>query len=347
MKKRDRNSRIAWMCAWACAFALPVPAQTANPVYTAQTLTAGRTYAQGATVTYSSVTGGLEVDFGNGSFPPGGLTMATVDVDSGNTASLFTGDYLASNINALTFEVIGSGFLPDAALVELRGASGRRWRYGFKDQLKPQTGVAAQVHIPLTIGSGWTTPWAGESHSLFAADLQHVTLCSIVLMPGKPAANTFLPAQSYQIRVVTALTDPTVSPPLVNLSPLAQALTRRFGYGIEDEEDLTDTLRAVDLDQDTLKDYQEAFAEHDANFAASLLQLKWGLQAPPLGLHWPAVRGQTYRLMGAESIGPGAPPSTRIAEITPAETGVVQPALPGLDGKLRYFWIEWEPTGYE
>ena len=347
MKTGANIFHIAWMCAWTCCAGLHAVAQTATPVYTAQTLTAGRTFTQGATVTYQLLSGGIVANIGNGSFPPGGLTMATVDVDSGNAASLFTGDYLAANINALTFEVIGSGFLPETALVELRSASGRRWRYGFKDQLKTQAGVAAQVHIPLTVGSGWTTPWAGESHSLFAADLQQITLCSIVLIPGKPAANTFLPAQSYQVRTVTALTDPTVSPPMVSLSPLAQALTRRFGYGIDGEEDLTDALRAVDLDQDTLKDYQEAFAEHDAGFAASLLELKWGIQAPPLGLHWPVVRGQTYRLMGAESIGPGAPPSTRIAEITPAETGVIQPDLPNLGGNLRYFWIEWEPSGYE
>lgn len=347
MKPRVNSSGIGWRWAWACCMGLPVFAQTANPVYTAQTLTDGRTFSQGAPVTYQPATGGLVVNIGNGSFPPGGLTMATVEVDSGNAASLFTGDYLSANINALTFEVIGSGFLPDTALVELRSASGRRWRYVFKDQLKSQAGVAAQVHIPLTVGSGWTTPWTGESHSLFAADLQQITMCSIVLIPGKPAANTFLPAQSYQVRAVTALTDPTVSPPMVSLSPLAQALTRRFGYGIDGEEDLTDALRAVDLDQDTLQDYQEAFAEHDASFAASLLELKWGLQSPPLGLHWPAVRGQTYRLMGAESIGHGAPPSTRIAEITPAETGVIQPDLPNLEGNLRYFWIEWEPSGYE
>ena len=245
MKTGANIFHIAWMCAWTCCAGLHAVAQTATPVYTAQTLTAGRTFTQGATVTYHPLSGGIVANIGNGSFPPGGLTMATVDVDSGNAASLFTGDYLAANINALTFEVIGSGFLPETALVELRSASGRRWRYGFKDQLKSQAGVAAQVHIPLTVGSGWTTPWAGESHSLFAADLQQITLCSIVLIPGKPAANTFLPAQSYQVRTVTALTDPTVSPPMVSLSPLAQALTRRFGYGIDGEEDLTDALRAV------------------------------------------------------------------------------------------------------
>ena len=140
--------------------------------------------------------------------------------------------------------------------------------------------------------------------------------------------------------------DETVSPPPEQLAPLARALTRRFGYGIEREEDLSPEMREVDLDLDSLKDYQEARAETDASFAAGLLELKWENNTPLPVLRWPAVGGQTYRLMSAESIPAPAPHSTCIIEVTPVDTRIVQPVLPPLGDNLRYFWLEWEPAGY-
>jgi hypothetical protein len=342
-----RLSTFRFFLAGCCAAACTAASAQVNPVYSVSAMAADRTYSQGASVTYEPASQGLTVNMGNGAFPPSGLTLATITMDPGVPSSILRGNYMSSDIHALQFEVIGSGFVPGTALVEIRGASGRRWQCNFADQLNDHSGLPAQVRIPLTVSAGWSTPWEGEPHALFAADIQHVTSCSVILIPGQPARLSYQPAQSYTVQNMQLVSDSSVSPLRSALSPLAQALTQRFGYGIHDVGDLTPSMQEVDLDLDSMKDYQEVLAEHDLAFASSLLQLRWGDLQGPLTVCWPAVRGQTYRLMASETIRPLTPPSTPLIEVTPTDTGMVQPTLPAIGENRRYFWLEWDPLGYD
>lgn len=78
----------------------------------------------------------------------------SLKADSLASGGRFAGDYVASDIASVKFDVMRIGLTRDAR-VRFVGKTGRRWSYSFK--MPDQVGVWEAREIPMTYSDGWTT----------------------------------------------------------------------------------------------------------------------------------------------------------------------------------------------
>lgn len=273
------------------------------PIGISDDLDQGDTLSYGATVNYTAVgDNGIEVAFGQGSFPPSGPVVATVVVDEGVADSPFHGDLIASTINTIQFKVSGDGGSPASARLQLRGAEGQRRRWLIDFSVSSTPGETTVVNLPLTLAAGWETDWPGNKDAMLAEDLQSIESVWIRLTPGN-AGLAYLPSQAYTISDVVVINDDGISSPAESLTPLEEALIGNFGYGYGSVDSLTGDMKEWDADGDGMADYVELWAENDDAYANSIFAAEdIAITTDGIEITWVCVEGEAYTVLRSETM---------------------------------------------
>lgn len=223
-------------------------------------------------------------------------TAATIVARTSSGSPAFSGNYIEMGANTVSFKIRSESTVVAPAGVQLvlrSSVSGRAWR-NDSVTASPEEGVLVVNQVSFERSSGWTRDGGGDLDAMWQEDLQSVEIIGVRLVqPNRQA-------MSYTVSDFTVSGDLMDGAPAV-LTPLEQALRDRFG--VTSIDDLTDSQKAQDTDEDGMTDLVEILSENDDTYANMIFAAEIvSITDDGILIRWPVVAGSSYTVLRAASL---------------------------------------------
>lgn len=295
----------------------------AEPETEADPLGEGKRYG-GAGVSYDP-DGYVTVHFA--AWDPKGMpdySSGSVQADVGVSAGAFVGDYVAADIEGLTFKLMGDGHVPKDAMVILRSSvSGRIWR-NENVQVSKSAGLWFMNTIPLQRDAGWTRDGPGDLDAMWAADLTSVDMIGIRLVQNGHEAQSYS-IDDFRLFGEGFITDEAV---LIML---------RMYFGVDSVDDLTAEQKQRDLDDDGMVDWKEILAGTNPEDASSIFAIEMSKDGAGIILRWPCLKGAKYSVLKTTNMVKKMF-LPLVSDLEAAETGFMTHRDENASGRGPYFY---------
>ncbi|MFO7871956.1 MAG: hypothetical protein R6V03_11075 [Kiritimatiellia bacterium] len=215
-------------------------------------------------------------------------SAGTLLADPGVSDGAFAGDYDSAGAAGVMFDVMGTGELPQNAILYIKTSNGHKW-YNKRIQVSAEAEIWTQNGISLDRSAGWIGVGDINTDAIWQDDLQFVKSISLRFAQRGTAE------QSYSVDNFRLAGAGSFDYTAATFTMVEQLLKNRFG--VTSVEALSEKQKAEDSDGDGMPDYLEILLEYDENhmkslFAAQVVEVT----DDGITIRWPCVAGYRYNV---------------------------------------------------